>query len=478
MKQLEWKALVLYIVAAGIILTFHEMWRDELEVWLVARDHALLPMLMGLSNNAHPPLWYLLVKGIQLVTANPAGMQILHLLIAAAVAALVLFRAPFPLFQRILIVFGYFFIYEYAVISRNYSLALLFIFILCILLTRPRRNYPLIGAALLLLSLTHVLGSLVALAFAVYILVDLPQGERAGPAVAAVLLALLLGMGIYYLLDRPPSPGELASRLLQLGHRPLIFRLLWHSYVPVPPLQMGFWNHNIVQSGVICAILSAGLLAASLYFFRQTAAVLCFLLVSGGLLLLFFNQILPGSLRHHGFFFITLLAAWWLTADRISPASLRGFMTGLLVLHCLAGVIACYFEIRYPFSASGQACRYIKKNKLDSTAILAGDPDYVMQAASAWLGRPLYYPVIGEFGSHVLWNKPARLQNIALRKENRAAYKESMVRQVKTLAAEMHRPVLFMANYRTPLPLVAAFTAVIEPEERCFLYFIPADSTR
>ena len=53
------------IISIGLIvykLSFHELWKDEWQAWLVARDLSLSNMLAFLNYEGHPSLWYLYLK--------------------------------------------------------------------------------------------------------------------------------------------------------------------------------------------------------------------------------------------------------------------------------------------------------------------------------------------------------------------------------------------------------------------------------
>jgi hypothetical protein len=68
----------------GIVLVFHhEMWRDEVNVWLIAKDiQSPFGILQHLRYDGHPGLWHLCVFAIRHIIPYPIAMQILHLLIA------------------------------------------------------------------------------------------------------------------------------------------------------------------------------------------------------------------------------------------------------------------------------------------------------------------------------------------------------------------------------------------------------------
>src|SRR6185436_7349286 len=91
----------------------------------------------------------------------------------SSTAAILLLRyAPFPMIMRILILFGYFFIYEYTVISRNYSLGLLLMICCCILYRKRSGYYFLLSVTLGALANTHLFCLIVSLSFYIALVFD------------------------------------------------------------------------------------------------------------------------------------------------------------------------------------------------------------------------------------------------------------------------------------------------------------------
>jgi len=91
----------------------HEMWRDEYQAWMVASDaDSMAGLFRNLKYEGHPSLWYILLYIISSVADHPFGMQLLHILLSAGAVFLINRHAPFPLWQRILLTFGYFVFYE------------------------------------------------------------------------------------------------------------------------------------------------------------------------------------------------------------------------------------------------------------------------------------------------------------------------------------------------------------------------------
>jgi len=145
---------------------------DELNTWNVVRDSTgLRALFANMHLEVHPALWYLLLYPLTRLTSDPRSMQVLHLLIASASAAVVVWAAPFRLWQSALIIFGYFFVYEFAVISRGYALGLLAALASCVVYCRPRPSPILLAVLLAIVANTSfyglILGTALALGIAV-----------------------------------------------------------------------------------------------------------------------------------------------------------------------------------------------------------------------------------------------------------------------------------------------------------------------
>ncbi len=141
-----------YLFVALFAIGHHEMWRDELHCWLVARDSATpWAVVHNRAYDGQPPLWYLLLWALEKTTHDPRSMQVLHVAIATAVVWVFSSRAPFGRPIRALFPFGYFVAYEYVALSRCYGLALLLALLLCA--HHPRRVARAIATSLLLAGL-------------------------------------------------------------------------------------------------------------------------------------------------------------------------------------------------------------------------------------------------------------------------------------------------------------------------------------
>lgn len=127
--------ILLFYSLAGIIgIAHHEMWRDELEPWLIAScSETLSDFFKNMKMGSNPYLWYLILHFLSKITLSPVIAQIAHLAFAIGAVYLVLRFSPFTLLQKLFLTCGYYMLYEYAIISRGYSLTIFFIFLFCVL---------------------------------------------------------------------------------------------------------------------------------------------------------------------------------------------------------------------------------------------------------------------------------------------------------------------------------------------------------
>jgi len=487
-----------------ILLLRHEMWQDEWQAWLLAKDSPSLPELFRhLRYEGHPGLWHLGLFLVSRVTPNPLGMQLLHLLVATAAVYVFLRYSPFTRLQKILFILGYFPFYEYAVLSRNYALGVLGLFGYCALFCKPQRNYLLLGVILFLLGQTSVYGLMIAMVLGV-ILFGAAIRDRAAATWRSItaFALILLGVGLSVLqLIPPPDSGFAVDWQFDLDLPRLLATLatVWKSYVPLPALDYHFWGTNLIGGPRWQALLSLLLLAFGLLLFlRQPLPLTLYALGTAGLLTFTYVKY-PGSLRHHGHLYLLFIASLWLSSENLragqgpigrasgpplSPASsshkpilqtLAAFcqthrgrvVTVLLAVHLVAGLWAASLDLFFPFSESRNAARFIKQHQLDRLPIL-GHADDAASSVAGYLGQPLYYPASRCWGSWVVWNQKRKTE----------LEPGELVAQARELSRQRHQDVLLLLNHELPpgrfsvIP-IKKFTHSLVPVENYYLYLVP-----
>jgi hypothetical protein len=415
---------LLFVLVCAFTLPFHEMWRDELQAWLIARDSRTLgDLFAGFRYEGHPAVWYLLLYGVTRFTHRPEAMQVLHLAIAALAVFVFARAAPFPKWAKLLFSLGYFTVYEYGVIARNYSLGLVFLYAAAALFPR-RRDHPwALGLLLGLAAHTSVLALLVSAAFAGTVLVEpFLEGEaraRITPAAKTFGLAFVVMLIAYRLVQLPADSGFAEPLDLEWSRLRLeqILGAFSQALLPIPggrstwgELWLETVSHHVAPA--LTFVLGACMLP---YFIRRKVG---FVMLAAGssVLLFFFYTRLDGSLRHHGFFFVNLvLAVWlaeaaaaeqWATAvpsrEKIAMGPLFASLAMLvLVLHAVLAAVSVGQDVALRFSAGRATAALLEAERLDE-APLVGDRDYSLPPVLGYLGqRTVYYPYTRRFGSFV-----------------------------------------------------------------------------
>jgi hypothetical protein len=122
-----WIAAATSVMALQIwhVLT-HIHWFDEWQALLIAvQSPDISALLENLRYEGHPPLWYLLLRGIAPHLPWQHVLTTAQFFIAIALQAIILFRSPFGRVERLLIGLSYFILFEFGALSRSLSLGAL-----------------------------------------------------------------------------------------------------------------------------------------------------------------------------------------------------------------------------------------------------------------------------------------------------------------------------------------------------------------
>lgn len=405
-----------FVVLGGIGLARHEMWRDELQAWLIPAGSASVGELIhNLRYEGHPALWHFLLWALTRVTMRPEAMQVLHLAVSAAAVFVFARNAPFSRTVRALAVFGYFPLYEYTVLSRNYGLGMLFLFAACALFPLRRRSYLPVAGALALLANSNPYAWLVAVAFAgTLVLEPLWDREvRAGLRPADAGLALLVfaaGAAMAAAQMIPPPDGGFAT-IWFLELRPArVFRVLStvaRAWLPIPnPAVETAWNTNLLWHlrNWVTALIGVVLIGVAVTALRRSRPALVLYIAGTAALLAFSYLKYAGYARHHGVHFLLLLACLWIARAQNPERSRDRLLAGLLLVQVVAGAWIFGQDLLRPFSAARATAGFLRDPRY-SEMVLVGLPDSVSAPVAGYLGRPFFYPQSRSLGTYVLWNQ-------------------------------------------------------------------------
>jgi hypothetical protein len=314
-------AMAAYIIIASYVMLHHEMWGDELHSWNLAKgSNSLAELMHNKKYEGHPPVWYLILWGISRCTHDAQWMQWVHLFIAAFSVVLLLFYAPFPVWTRVLLPFGYYFLFEYTILSRNYAIGILACFLICMLLQKEFK-YKLLWyyILLLLMSNTHLLAMLLAGCLHLYFLMDHAAQKKSK---RVIILHVLLGVLVFlpaigFIMPPGDTDLSIAASLKRWSHDRLLLaaQAPLRAFVPMPAWwKYQFWNWQCILElnaqykvmKVLSLLLSLGFIWLGLYLLKGNRKSQVLFLTNIALVWMA-GLIYPlGTQRYAGFIFILI----------------------------------------------------------------------------------------------------------------------------------------------------------------------------
>jgi hypothetical protein len=454
--------LSLYAILIGLMLHHHAPWRDELQAWLIARDSISLGAVWTQSHyEGTPALWHSLLWLAAHFSHHLAAMKAVHLTIAVMLAAVLWQGCRGSWLEKIALLFGYYGLYQYAVISRNYSIGILCLGLAALAAFRQKTTAPPFWLALATLSSMHAL--IASLGLATMILWN--EGRAAIQNKAWWLYAIALLSAV---ISVAPFPDTLFPSSVAWNFHPNFFKLkealgaLAVAFFPIPLLDHWetFYVRQAPLAGAILGIVMAAWATASL---RTKPGRTGFLLVTSLLIIFFYAKLIAYS-RHAGFiFFIFIFARWIEGSWPWDWRSWRGAVWGL-VLACqlLASALAIASEFRKPFSQSRTTAQWLMAQGFGD-ACIASAADYTGTSLAAYFSQPLYYPQGDRWGTFTRWDR---------RRVDVLGDTDSLERSRRTMTNTGCREKLYVANHLLSsdaapyaIPLVQFTGSLVEDED-------------
>ena len=529
--------LIIFCILSVIGIFHHEMWRDELEAWLIANNSDSIPELLNnLRYTGHPVLWYICLYFITRFTDNVLAMQIFHLIIATGFVSLFLFYSPFNKVQKLLFCFGYFILYEYTIISRNYGLGVLFLFAFCIFYRYRDRSYLPLAFILFLLSHTNAYTLIISFTLALTLVIDAyfnreqrRQLYRQRWTVIASIIIYLLGLITSIIQTIPPSDAGYHGDLIGVGGENALlytteeeinspffyfrkfaqsFASIWKAYVAIPDLSvLHSHNSNIFYMlssktadnlenaivlkefnllNIIVYPLSIAILIIVAIALSRQPTILFFYLITNCALIFFYYFVRIPTTRHAGNLFIVFIVCLWLSTyykqDRL-PIKLKPKFLALIVSRkytiltlflCLhlIGGVHAYTKDILEPFSASKAAVEYIKRNNYDRLPIAGS-DYVKIAPfSALLNKKIYYPEREEFGTYTVWTGEGKTNKTNITHQE-------ILKQVTNLINNENPQILLILNEKltSTIPIVnikslTQFESSIAKGETYYLYLV------
>jgi hypothetical protein len=459
MKEYKYSNITLLIAFATLTtigIFHHELWLDEAHHWLFARDsHSVKELLTNMRYDGHPILWNFLLFLITRATTNIISMQILNLCISISAAALFLYYAPFTRVEKTLFIFGYYMLFEYTIISRNYMLLIFFLFLSLIMY--DKQKYLLLGLILGILANTHLFGLAFATFFTGMLMMEFVIDKRRinhSMILGLLLLAICIVISLVQII--PPTNSNLytnADKSPALERAARTSAVFLKALLPIIDFRNEqFWNSNLLMSfsKPFCSLLSFILFCIPFILFRHRITLILFFYSSALFIMLFVYLSDLNAVRYYGAVYLVWISVFWL--DRSSPIkqvpsvlkwlSLKHdyskvFFASLLVVQLTAGIIAYTKGLNTPFSGSKKAAELILKNNKIKDYLSAGCG---ASPVSAYLGKKVFYLNTQTYGSFCQFNVSANEEESKIKpdaidfvkRNNRSAFLISHVKLTLT----------------------------------------------
>ena len=492
-----WLMLLTFSVLGLIGILNHAMWRDEVNTWLIVRDSQSLSEIIGnVTYQGHPLLWALLLTFLKNIVNDPIIMQLFHLAVAIAAVAIFLWCSPFSKTQKLLFIFGYLPFYQYLLISRNYSLGMLFIFGFCAVFKSRHYSYILLAILMSLMANSNAYALFISFALAIMLAAEFVFDKEfrvhylknAKNYDLAIALAILIGgflLSIYIIsppLDSTNHGGvnawvfefDLLRLLRSIGR-------LFAGYTLIVPHGERWLDLSICSA---IAVLVFFLNLAS--FLKKPFSLLFYVLGTMEILAFSYFRFLGIGPRHYGHFFLILVISVWLAHQFPAQQIFVGLIKTsrktwqkiyksqnivlmiILWVQFLAGVFYAYpRDIIIPFSAGRETSHYIKENNLDQEFIV-GSRDANVASISAYLQRKLYYPELKRMGSFTLF----RAERQELEHAEILAHIESDLLQDRERVLLILHEELSGENINLKIEEITRFENSWLDTERYYLYWV------
>lgn len=350
-----WMAAIATVATLQLMLIVtHRPWLDEWQAVLIARQTPSLGgMLAQLHYEGHPPLWYLILRSAGAILPGDWIMPAVNAALASVGLWAILWTAPLPRVERLLLALNELVIFEFFTISRSLSLGTVLVF-LALAFWRSRAAW----LALALLPLCDFFFGVIAGAL---VLVRLRDREDPVWPLRGLGLFIVGGIAAAWTvvpahdIVSDPARGVLGGTFAfvqQIG----TLMLPWQTGDDGP-----LWNGSAPNSlWLALTPLFPLLCIRSLRGDRLSQALIFGLL---GLLFLFGMVIYPVYLRHVALAALLLIALVWLRAAR--GGALHGLFRLWLCSTAICGLATAAISFQLPFDSAREAALVIRKQHLE-----------------------------------------------------------------------------------------------------------------
>jgi len=393
---------LIYAILVTYLAYHHAMWRDEIQSWLIAKDTTSISDFFSvLKRENHPLIWYALLAPFVRLAKSPELLKIVNVLISVVNVYLCIQFFIKKNIDRILFIFGFYFLWQYGAVSRSYSLGILAI--LLFLINFKSQNYTKAAAFLIIASNVHILFNILAIAYITtwfslyFIKSEQYLFKRLDELPLLSLGIVFLGVILSLLQTIPPHDTAHAQTfILSLDLNRILLVINKLGYI------LGREGLLYAASTCIIIFICIGLVG----FLNFGSRFLITSLFGFSLFWYGAKNVVYGSAPWHSGMLLVTVMLFFFINDSIKNKIYTTLFTLILFTQAYFGVRAAYLDLKVPYSNASQMANFIKVNKLTDCIIVA-DPDFAAIPISGYLGgKPIYIVSQGRYQTFMRLDKP------------------------------------------------------------------------
>jgi len=431
--------IFVFITLSIILIIRHEFWFDEVRSWHIASESHSLSEMFGITRFAEgtPSLWYLILYFVShFITDNIEAMKAIHLIFSTMTAFLILRYSPFNKVIKLMLIFGYFFFYEYSIISRNYAIGVFFIILFCVLYKNKYSNILPLGIVLFFMGQTNAQAFFISICLFIILVIDMivySKKQKINKAYLTLFVLIFLFEVIVFLWQMIPQAEassilnlSLSNKLEKLSNLFSLFasinqfsQNIIKVFIPIPENSINFWDSSLLVDFfnpaklIYLFIISFLLMMVPLFVIKKRIIPVYYF----GLILLSLGPLIyKNPIRILGFIFILFIVFLWISNSEensifiLKNKNNRIKILQNIILYLLLSVsifsssIAFYYDFNFPFSHSKNVADYIEENYDKDNLTIIGFPNVPTETVAGYLNKDLYYPQEEKFGKLVEWD--------------------------------------------------------------------------
>jgi len=415
-----WIAFSIYAIVTGVLSLRHTMWRDELQLWLVASKSSTFGELSKTISNENRPMGYFIFCWIvSRFTSNPEWLKLTNWLISVFMSYILLFELKIKNTIKILFLCGVIPLIGYSHIAQDYMLGTL-LFIILIKYYLDGRKNPIFFFIAFIIANIHILFLFASAGFVlIYSLDSVTTSQNLKQLLR--LNKRLIALGSFYALSclfvifRVSQADAPVNRPAQTGLFYIVKRcliLIASACFPFFDFQSGDQSNQILFVSLIFVggLIFVSLILISLFINFRNGIAVC---VSNLLLIIGMSLGYSSYWWHFGVLYLLIFGSFLvvlgnhqsLKIPRRIPFLMLGVILASQILAVFIGPRQNLWEFN-PYSTAEETAIFLKDN-CDQTCTIIMNSQSTGTSISGYLGgRDIYYADIGEFGSFARWGLP------------------------------------------------------------------------